>query len=427
MKNFYYIIKNALIVSLIAVTVVACRKDDYNDVVEERVSGGKTADSSSRTVLVYMAAENSLNDYAYNNIAEMMAGIEAVSHLTGKNNIIVYLDPAKADSSDPVAGNVPRLIHITTDNNGKARKDILKYYEESDSSSPEVMRSVIYEVCNKFPAEQYGLILWSHGMGWAPYEDDLMNYWIYGSQTSAQISYGLQNPLYDDGLPMTKAFGQDGNNWMTNQDMVDAIPSNLFDFIIFDACFMGSVEVLYELRDKADYFISSVAEILAEGFPYLYIMDLLLTPGNNYQEICEAYFEFYANHDKGGSYRSATVSLVQSSELENLAFAVRNVVQADRDRAVNVDLSSVQRYDRYNNKIIYDLGDYIEKISASAEYEVFTSALDRAVLYKAHTTSFLNFTINTHSGLSVYIPAPDYEQYITPYYIQLPWYDAVWR
>ena len=35
------------------------------------------------------------------------------------------------------------------------------------------------------------------------------------------------------------------------------------EFILFDACLMSSIEVLYDLRDKAKYVIASPAELPA--------------------------------------------------------------------------------------------------------------------------------------------------------------------
>ncbi|MCD7963928.1 MAG: clostripain-related cysteine peptidase [Rikenellaceae bacterium] len=426
MRDFYDILKKTLFFFLIVFTAVACRKDSESNGLDDKRRNGPVADTASRTLLVYMIAENNLNSYAYNNIQEMYDYITEAGNLARENNLLVYIDPQEADASNPEPGNVPRLMHITLDDKGNQRKDILKYYEERNSSSPAVMRSVIEDVCYYFPAEEYGLILWSHGLGWIPYEDNLIDF-LYSGSVARSYAFSDSDTQYVDDMPLTKAFGQDGNNWMTNADMVDAIPDNLFDFIIFDACFMGSIEVLYELRNKADYFISSAAEILAEGFPYYGIMDLLLTPGNNYEQICEAYFEHYLNHEKGGSYKSATISLVKSSELEDLATAVRNIVQADKDVASNISLSTLQKLDRYNNRITFDLGDYIERISTASDYAEFVKALDKTVLYSANTTSFLGFTINKFSGLSIYVPSPYYDQYVNVHYEKLPWYDRVWK
>ena len=45
---------------------------------------------------------------------------------------------------------------------------------------------------------------------------------------------------------------------------IDALAAALpvrFDFILMDACLMGSVEVVYELRNKADFIIVRIRNI----------------------------------------------------------------------------------------------------------------------------------------------------------------------
>ena len=40
------------------------------------------------------------------------------------------------------------------------------------------------------------------------------------------------------------------------------------DYILFDDCYMSSVEVAHALRHVTDYLIGSTSEIMAYGFPY---------------------------------------------------------------------------------------------------------------------------------------------------------------
>ena len=67
-----------------------------------------------------------------------------------------------------------------------------------------------------------------------------------------------------------------------------------FDFIMFDACFMASVEVLYELRDKADYFIASPAEIISDGFPYEAAAPYFWGGEEDLKQVCREYYNYYA-------------------------------------------------------------------------------------------------------------------------------------
>ena len=106
---------------------------------------------TTRTILVYMMANNSLNSFASKNIESMIEG--ATSKNLNGGNLIVYYAPA---------GSPPELLRIKEEN-GVVKKIHLKDYEKQNSADPDVMRSVISEVVSQYPADSYGLVLWSHG------------------------------------------------------------------------------------------------------------------------------------------------------------------------------------------------------------------------------------------------------------------------
>jgi hypothetical protein len=41
-----------------------------------------------------------------------------------------------------------------------------------------------------------------------------------------------------------------------------------FNFILFDACLMGGVEIVSELKEVSEYIVASPAEVPEKGFPY---------------------------------------------------------------------------------------------------------------------------------------------------------------
>lgn len=229
---------------------------------------------TTRTILVYMMANNSLNSFASKNIESMIEG--ATSKNLNGGNLIVYYAPA---------GSPPELLRIKEEN-GVVKKIHLKDYEKQNSADPDVMRSVIGEVVSQYPADSYGLVLWSHGTAWLPSD--------------------YQNKL--------KAFGQDGNNWMEIDDLAKGLPDDLFDFILFDACYMASVECTYELRNKAEYILASPTETMADGWPYEEMMPQLFATDLQLEKVGETFYNHYLNN----TYPYATVSLTKTSELDNL-------------------------------------------------------------------------------------------------------------
>ena len=100
---------------------------------------------TTRTILVYMMANNSLNSFASKNIESMIEG--ATSKNLNGGNLIVYYAPA---------GSPPELLRIKEEN-GVVKKFHLKDYEKQNSADPDVMRSVIGEVVSQYPADSYGM------------------------------------------------------------------------------------------------------------------------------------------------------------------------------------------------------------------------------------------------------------------------------
>ena len=107
-----------------------------------------------RTVLIYMAADNDLNKDGETNIKSILKGMEQTA-----GRLVIYIDPRY---------DVPRLLTVK---GGKGcRLDTLETYTEENSASPEVLARVVQEVQKRYPASSYGLVLWSHGLGWVPPE-----------------------------------------------------------------------------------------------------------------------------------------------------------------------------------------------------------------------------------------------------------------
>ena len=107
-----------------------------------------------RTVLIYMAADNNLNKDGETNIKSILKGMEQTA-----GRLVIYIDRRY---------DVPRLLTVK---GGKGcRLDTLETYTEENSASPEVLARVVKEVQKRYPASSYGLVLWSHGLGWVPPE-----------------------------------------------------------------------------------------------------------------------------------------------------------------------------------------------------------------------------------------------------------------
>lgn len=354
-----------------------------------------------RTVLFYLAGDNNLSGDGYNNLRSLREGMKGVA-----GRVVIYFDPA---------GSAPCLMTIKGSDSPVL--DTVAFYEEEDSADPAVLQRVIGEMKLRYPSDSYGLILWSHGTGWFP----------EGYSFPGSTSYRRADAPYI----LTKWFGQDamlaegrGDSYMEIADLAAALTGH-FDFIMFDACFMASVEVLYELRDKADYFVASPAEIISDGFPYETAAPYFWGGEEDLKQVCREYYNYYANHPKSELHRSGMLSLVKASELGALAQAAHQAVGSVGESGVG----SVWRYPLIATMpdVFYDLGDYVSVMGSGDGKAAFEEQLARTVVYKVATRTFNGEEIpsDRYSGLSCYIPQSRWQN-MNDFYSTLEWAQIVY-
>lgn len=349
-----------------------------------------TTSATTRTILVYIMANNNLEKYADDNINAMIEGVRYTEN--NNSNLLIYY-AGKGDEDNT-------LFEIKNN-----RKNFVKEYDEQDPTDPAVMQNVIADVVSQYPAESYGLILWSHGTAWLPSD-------------------------YDS---MLRVFGQDGDQWMEIDELAEGLPDHVFDFILFDACYMASVECVYELRNKADYILASPTEIIAIGWPYDQVLPLLFETEPKLEEACEAFYNYYLDY----LYPYATVSLTCTGELESLREAVRDILAPiDETALLSLDLSDVQRLEYLaptNIGKLYDLEDFLKQLATEEQKLNLARCLDKAVPYKAHTPESYYGVISEarpveqYCGLNAFVPQPATLQLWNWYKNRIEWYDAVFQ
>lgn len=212
---------------------------------------------------------------------------------------------------------------------------------------------------------------------------------------------------------------------MDIHDLVKGIPNNLFDIMILDACHMGSIEILYELKEKANYIIASPTEILAQGFPYSLIIPSFFEDKIDVTSIGKFFFDFYDQQKE--VYRSATIGVVKTSELECLSQKTKELIYSiELSQILYEKFNHIQFYDRYQNKIFYDFQQAMECIDVNHGdlYSSYLAQLKKTVLFSAHTETFMNlYEIKNCCGLSCFIPNRMHNYNIRNYYKTFSWYN----
>lgn len=418
--NIIRTITRFLAAALVMTAAFGCDKNRHN--TEEPESADR------RVLLFYECAFNNLGSYMQTNMEDQNTGLPA-GYIPGKYGdvLLVYSRIYKGKYDYTPVNSYLRRIYKTS--KGKVISDTLKVFgKETIAASPSTLSAVLTLVREKFPAKGYGMVVSSHGSGWLPagyyyspsrFEDDHKGEVGTSRQGIAVQSVGHPRlPVPEGDLPdtdpfygMTRSIGQDyikGSYYgheMSVSEFADAIPYHL-DYLLFDMCFTGGVEVAYGLKDKADYLGLSPAEVLADGmFDYTKITSFLLdrtTP--DLEGLLKDSFEMYDK--QSGVYRSSTVNLVRTSGLDNLASVCARMINEYSDALADAPVDDIQGYYRQNRHYFYDLVDIFEKCGASkADLEDLDKAVDGCVIYKNSTGQFLEeYDIKAYSGFSMYLP-----------------------
>ena len=354
--------------------LVSCEKNDVEP-------------QKTRTLMVYLAGDNNLSGHMQKNISSMMSAWKESYNA----NIVIYFD----------APNAAPELYTFRFKGKEVEKQVLKTYEEMDSADPEVLKKILNEMQDLYPSDSYGLILGSHASGWIP---------SGGSGRSSRMLYA--EPV------LTRSFGSDytGPNEMDTRDMAKAIPFNneKLEFILFDACLMSSIEVLYDLRDKAKYVIASPAELPAPGFPYARVMPYFWGKGTNLEKdlvkVCDEFWDYYNTYNAAN--RFGTIALIKMDEMEHLFDLTREVLQGKKENVATIDKNAVYCYpmvEYSKHDRFFDLGEYMKYMTEGREglYKEYRDFLDnQVVIYKNVTNPFYYTEIpeEKFSGIATYIP-----------------------
>lgn len=239
------------------------------------------AKRSGRTVLAYLISNNqagSLDTYLQNNVVDMY---EALGNMKESCTLLVYYRPYTGD--EPLG--YPTLMSFYADGRGNINGSAAltgtnltfsaicqvaekKQYTMSGqiATDPTVMEEVFKDMQAVAPSESYGVIFGSHGTGW-----------MKGNSVR------------------TKAFGDDNGYHINIPDLANVLKNSFtdkLDFVLFDACMMGTAEVCYELKEVTSHCVASVMETPVYGFPYAQILPYLYVDNVDYSTVCHEFISF---------------------------------------------------------------------------------------------------------------------------------------
>ena len=311
--------------------------------------------------------------------------------------------------------------------NGRCLTDTLRHYSDRPFTSRQWLTSLFSEVMTLAPASRYGMVVGCHGLAWVPVQGQRNARKRLGSQERIDEEDNLykEERLDKEGLykeeridkegepndlmhfevqgPVTTRFigGTYPETQIETTDLADAMADAGFhtEYILFDACYMSSVEVAYELKDVTHYLIASPTEVLSYGFPYITMgKHLLGTP--NYKGIADSFISFYSSYN----LPYGTVAVTDCTQLDALAAIAQQINAAAAEQLVP---NGVQIMDGYSPTLFYDLGHLMSlKDAGTVLTAAFAEQLEKTVPYKGHTGQYFTalkdapVDIKHYSGLN---------------------------
>ena len=257
----------------------------------------------------------------------------------------------------------------------------------TNMGTPDTLADFLVWGTSNYSSEHMGLVLWNHGGG------------------------SITGVCFDE------KYDQDS---ITLMEMDAALlkasetSKRKFDFIGYDACLMGTVEVANVLATYADYMFGSEEMEPGSGWDYTAIGNFLSKNPDSDTEalgkvVCDS---FYESNVKADDEELTTLAVIDLSKIDNLilnfnSFA-KNMYDAGEDASNLADMiRGIEEVDNFggNNKTegytnMVDMGGICDACSAYADgADKVNQALDAAIVYQV--------TGSTHpdvSGLSMYYP-----------------------
>lgn len=203
------------------------------------------------SIVTYIQADNNLDSFAYHNIKAMKK-----APTSDKVNVLVQWDQPGNDKTwrykiekgkKIEAGSLSKEMGINPE---KELVDMMRWVKE------------------KYPAKHYMMVLWNHGNGVIDRKRGTwksVNSWMEVPGAPKPSRKNKRGILYDDSQ----------GTYLSNQGLTRAlkdIRTNVLgkkiDIVGMDACLMAMVEVAYQMKDDARFFVGAQHTEPGDGWAY---------------------------------------------------------------------------------------------------------------------------------------------------------------
>jgi len=394
------------------------------------------------TIIIYMAADNDLARFALKNLLQL-AEIGSNNHL----NIVVHLDITLSQKK-----KVTFRYYVT-----KNKLTILNHDDQKtqkmDSGDPKTLIDCCRWAIENFPADNYLLDLWNHGLGCLDFVG------VRTINTFNLFTLNTESNLLDldRTIPFLKliemhqlnsqrgiCFDDTTGNFLTNHDLAYALSTiqknylrnKKFAVITFDACLMSMIEIGNIIKPFADIMIGSQEVVLGAGYDYRKVAasaaQSSITPHALAKLIVDGYKTTYENitHD----FTHSAINLRFMDDLEqsvnHIAELLITGLREQRKSSVKQALKKCRHKllcTHFDEPSYIDLGHFLCNVSKEIQnFQLASQKKERklkeelkktidaglAILRKSIIANVCGKNLKNAQGISIYFP----EKHIYPSY-----------
>lgn len=383
-----------IIISLLTVLLAGCKHSKSEPEPEPQPV------NPDGVTIVYAINKSSLSGNFMQDTAEMKAAMVSVD--MSRQRLLVYLTESASKTALYELQQIGKKKVLTW-------RKVKEYDRQQTSTAPAVMKQVISDALSVYPDAEHTLVFWGHGSAWTPGFSDHET----RADAPAQYSYG----------------GEYGKNnewqWTEITDIANAIPDGAFRTIWFDCCYMSSIEVAYQLRNKTKMYVAYPTEVWDEGLNYNDVLPYIMRKNQDLTGAAAKFYSYY--NDKNDA---VTVSVMDMSKIEAVAEATRALMQQNPDEIGKV--TGVSNYRRGGTYGYYDMMQLLKLKDQGELWQSVQDSMNRFVIYHAESSKDFNnsqWVQTPLCGVSMH-SLGEYDQKEVdhePFYRTLDWYKAVYE
>ncbi|HQY25305.1 MAG TPA: clostripain-related cysteine peptidase [Thermoflexales bacterium] len=369
------------------------------------------------TLMVYLAANNSLSPNAFADIDELrrVGSTEAVNVVVMHDSL--YEAPSRYRVEQGGAGEQAESLPDLDTGDGATIVDFVRWAVE------------------RWPARGYALILWSHGSGWD--QAEMVNI----ARAAAPPDFDIAETAQRGESPLRRVFFRsslrriaelptrsqravcvdDGSGHSLDTVELGRVMAQIalhlgrpLDLLGMDACLMANLEVVYEIRSSVRALVASEAPEPDSGWPYEPVLTLFnAAPASEPIALAAGIVRaFGVEADRKRDKRASTLVAVDPARVDALATdidALAEALLAGMPAARQTLWAAHAKTSRFWGDTLADLSQLCDRLSAKTSPPQKAAAALRAELAPggAISASFARGKdVAGVGGLSIYLPVP---------------------